>query len=81
MFKPKMFLILLVLVNCELDFDYHNYESLTSILKNYSKIYPTKTYLYSIGSSVQNRSLWVIAISDRNPDKHIILRPGKKNFF
>lgn len=36
-----------------LDFNYHNYDQFTLVLKNYSQWYPTKTYLYSIGQSVQ----------------------------
>jgi hypothetical protein len=36
-----------------LDFKYHNYAQITSLLKNYSSSFPTKTYLYSIGKNVQ----------------------------
>jgi hypothetical protein len=36
-----------------LDFNYHNYAQFTSLLKNYSINFPDKTYLYSIGQSVQ----------------------------
>ena len=64
--------------NCDLEFNYHNYNSIQALLQNYSKNFPTKTYLYSIGSSVLNRKLWVLAISDSNPDKHLPLRPEAK---
>ncbi len=64
--------------NTELQFTYHNHDSLTSILKQFASDYPTKTYLYSIGKSVQNRELWVLALADTNPDKHLTLRPEVK---
>lgn len=73
--------ILIKLVNCEvstLNYEYHNYDSFTAILKSYVKNFPNKTYLYSIGQSVQGRELWVINIADTNPDKHVILRPDAK---
>ena len=69
---------IITLIKSDLDFGYHNYDSFTSILKNYASKYPTKTYLYSIGKSVQNRELWVLALADSNPDKHMTLRPEVK---
>jgi carboxypeptidase M len=62
----------------QLEFIYHNYEHLTNILKSYASNYPTKAYLYTIGKSVQKRELWVLALADSNPDKHILLRPEAK---
>lgn len=59
-------------------FQYHNHEQLTTFLKDLAAKYPTKTYLYSIGKTVQNRDLWVMAIADSNPQKHVILRPEAK---
>ena len=74
-----LFLSFSPLNNCfDLDFGYHKYDSLTSILKNYSQNYPNKVYLYSIGKSVLNRDLWVLALADSNPDKHVSLRPEAK---
>lgn len=35
------------------DFSYHNYDSMTAILRNYSTRYPELSQLYSIGKSVQ----------------------------
>ena len=61
--------------SCSLDFNYHNYTQLTQVLQKYANTYPTKTYLYSIGQSVMGRQLWVLALSDSNPDKRITLRP------
>jgi hypothetical protein len=81
----KLLLLLLLLINkkclsnlTKLEFVYHSYENLTNILKFYSKSYPTKTFLYSIGKSVENRELWVLALADSNPDKHMTLRPEAK---
>ena len=59
---------------CVLNFEYHSYDELTDILKSFIVNYPTKAYLYSIGKSVQNRELWVLAIADSEPDKHVSLR-------
>lgn len=61
-----------------LNAEYHNYNSLTTLLQNYVTQFPTKAYLYSIGKSVQNRDLWVIAISDSQPNVHVALRPEAK---
>jgi hypothetical protein len=66
------------LASSDLDFGYHDYASFTSILQSYAQKYPTKTYLYSIGKSVQNRDLWVIALADSNPTGHVPLRPEVK---
>jgi murein tripeptide amidase MpaA len=60
------------------DFGYHHYNDLSSLLRNYSVRFPTKTHLYSIGKSVQGRDLWVMAIAERNPDRHEIMRPEAK---
>lgn len=56
---------------------HHNYESMTSLLKQLHKDYPKLTHLYSIGKSVQDRELLVLALSANNPDKH---EPGKPEF-
>lgn len=61
-----------------INFEYHHYNGLTSLFKNYSTQYPNKTYLYSIGKSVLGRDLWVLAIADHNPQKHVLLRPEAK---
>ncbi len=58
--------------------EYHNYTDLTSILFSYAQKYPDKTYLYTIGKSVQNRELWVMALADSEPGTHKSLRPEAK---
>lgn len=68
---PKLF-------KCTLDFNYHNYTQLTSILQSYAIKYPTKTYLYSIGQSFEKRELWVLAICNDKPNVHMSLRPEVK---
>jgi hypothetical protein len=74
-----VFICLTKHLNCKLDFNYHNYTQLTKVLQQYANTYPTKTYLYSIGQSVMGRQLWVLALSNDNPDKHIPLRPEVYN--
>jgi hypothetical protein len=66
------------LVKSALDFGYHNYVSLNATLYRYQQQFPDKVWLYSIGKSVQNRDLLVVAISDSKPNQHIQLRPEAK---
>lgn len=57
-------------------FRHHNYEEMTWLLKDYSRKYRKIAHLYDIGTSVQNRKLWVMEISN-NPGKH---EPGEPEF-
>ena len=59
-----------------ISFRHHNYEEMTWLLKDYSKKYDEIARLYDIGTSVQNRKLWVMEISN-NPGKH---EPGEPEF-
>ena len=52
---------------------HHNYEQLTWFMKYFAEEYPAITRLYSIGTTVQNRQLWAMEISD-NPGRH---EPGE----
>jgi carboxypeptidase M len=60
------------------DFVYHSYANLTSLLQGWAQKYPTKAYLYSIGKSVEDRDLWVMALADSQPNVHLTLRPEAK---
>ncbi len=62
----------------ELDFVYHDYENMVDILKNFQLNFPEKIHLYSIGKSVLQRDLWVLAIANTHPNKHVTLRPEVK---
>lgn len=55
----------------------HNYVEMTEWLKEYAKKYPNITWLYSIGESIQNRSLWVFVIS-KHPRTHVLGVPEFK---
>ena len=55
---------------------YHNYDSLTKLLRDYAAAYPHITHLFSVGKSVQNRELWVMRITD-NPN---VQEPGEPMF-
>ena len=46
---------------------YHTYESLTAELQQIAAAHPTIVRLYSLGSSVQGRTLWMVKIT-KNPD-------------
>lgn len=61
-----------------IDFSHHNYVQLTNYLQQLAQAYPSNTYLYSIGKSVQGRELWVLAIADSNPNIHVSMRPDSK---
>jgi len=61
----------------QLDFNYHNYEEMTTWLKQFSAVYTNLTALYSIGKSVQGRDLWVMVVSS-SPFKHMKGRPDVK---
>lgn len=50
---------------------------MTEWLKGYATKYPNITWLYSIGESVQNRTLWVLAIS-KSPRIHALGVPEFK---
>jgi carboxypeptidase D len=59
-------------------YKYHNYNDITQLLQGYKTTYPQNVYLYSIGKSVRNRDLWVVAIAKVDPDIHISMRPEVK---
>ncbi len=65
-------------VKNELDYGYHSYSDITALLQRYNQQFSTKTHLYSIGKTVENRDLWVLAIADSQPDGHVPLRPETK---
>lgn len=55
----------------------HNYETMTQWLNDFAKRFPNITWLYSIGESVENRSLWVLCIS-KSPKIHRVGVPEFK---
>lgn len=59
-------------------FKYTNYTELTNKLQSYASNFPNKCYLYSIGKSLNNKELWVLALADNNPKVHVTLRPEVK---
>ncbi|XP_045606804.2 carboxypeptidase D isoform X1 [Procambarus clarkii] len=58
------------------EFWYHHYPDLEAFMRKFAKKYPNLARLYSIGSSVQGRELYVMEISD-NPGIH---EPGEPEF-
>lgn len=54
---------------------YQTYDQVVTQLKKHASDHPKRTYLYSIGKSVQGRDLWVMAIANSQPDTHVVLRP------
>ncbi|XP_075711125.1 carboxypeptidase M isoform X2 [Rhinoderma darwinii] len=60
-----------------LDFSYHNFGQLETILKDFNSRYPTITYLHSIGKSVEGRNLWVLVVG-KYPNTHTVGIPEFK---
>ncbi|RWS24665.1 Csa-PI kinase-like protein [Leptotrombidium deliense] len=61
----------------KIDFNYHNYDSMTNILRDINTAYPDITHLYSIGRSVQGRELWVLMLT-KDPQTEVLLKPNFK---
>ena len=57
---------------------YLYFDELSARLSQISKEHPTKTFIYSIGKSVEQRDLWVMAIAKTKPESHVLLRPEIK---
>ena len=57
---------------------FYYFHQMESRLKDFAMKYPSKTFLYSIGKSVENRDIWVLAVSESNPHVHLTLRPDIK---
>ena len=51
------------------EFTHHHQTAMLAFLQRYNSLYPSITRLYSIGTSVMNRTLWVFEITD-HPGKH-----------
>lgn len=60
-----------------IELTYHNYDEMTTFLKNVSARYPELVRLYSIGTSVQGRQLWVALVS-KNVRNNQLLKPNIK---
>lgn len=60
-----------------IEFKHHNYAAMEKFLKELNANYPNITKLYSIGSSVQGRELYVMEIT-KNPGKHSSEKPEVK---
>ncbi|XP_043192809.1 carboxypeptidase M-like isoform X2 [Amphibalanus amphitrite] len=58
-------------------FSYHNYDQLTAYMRKVAAERPDITALYSIGTSVQGRELWVLVVS-ASPYEHMIGKPNVK---
>lgn len=61
----------------EVDFSYHRYPQMTSLLQDMARQHPDLTRLYSIGKSLQGRELWVMLVTN-DPLDEPILKPNVK---
>lgn len=62
----------------KIEFTYHDYDAMTSLLKNVSATFPDLVRLYTIGTSVQGRQLWVALVSATRNNHDQSLRPNIK---
>lgn len=62
----------------KIDLAYHNYEEMTKLMKKVAATYPDLVRLYSIGTSVQGRQLWVALVSADNGREDTLLKPHVK---
>lgn len=62
----------------KIELAYHNYEDMTGLLQNVSARFPNLVRLYSIGTSVQGRQLWVVLVSGNNDRGDTLLKPHVK---
>ncbi|CAG0903327.1 unnamed protein product, partial [Cyprideis torosa] len=60
-----------------LNYAYHDYDSMTAWLLQFSRQNSDLTALYSIGDSVRGRKLWVMVVSS-SPQKHVLGQPEVK---
>lgn len=60
-----------------IDWTYHHYDDMTSLLKNVSNKFPNLVRLYSIGTSTGGRQLWVAKVSS-DVNKSQLLVPNIK---
>ncbi|CAG2116459.1 unnamed protein product, partial [Medioppia subpectinata] len=73
-----VFYILVDVSTCvQINYVYHNYTSMTGILKSINKTNSDLVYLYSIGKSVEGRELWVLLIT-KDPAREVVLKPNVK---
>lgn len=82
MFIVLLLVIAVLFMNLELALaeppGYRNYEQISADLAKFAQDHSTRTHLYSIGKSVENRDLWVLAIANAKPNEHVKLRPEIK---
>ncbi|CAF4188623.1 unnamed protein product, partial [Rotaria sp. Silwood2] len=80
-FKVQLHFLIISIVfygNDAIEYRYHNYSEMTSILQDLASRYSTKASLVEIGKSQKGRSLWAMALSAYAPNQHILLRPEVK---
>ncbi|XP_013783691.1 carboxypeptidase M-like [Limulus polyphemus] len=61
----------------DVDYQYHRYDDMTTLLQNITNRFPELTKLYSIGLSVDRKELWVILLSS-TPNERPLLKPNVK---
>lgn len=55
----------------ELDFQhFHTYDEATALLKKWAAAYPDLVELYSVGESLEGRTIWQITITNKKTGKH-----------
>lgn len=62
----------------KIELTYHDYNEMTDLLKNVSARFPDLVRLYSIGTSVEGRQLWVVLVSKDVRNTNTLMKPNVK---
>lgn len=62
----------------KIELTYHDHDEMTDLLKNVSARFPDLVRLYSIGTSVEGRQLWVVLISNDVRNTDTLMKPNVK---
>ncbi len=60
---PVLLILLKQSISVQINYVYHNYTTMTGILKSINRTHPELVFLYSIGKSVNGKELWVLLIT------------------
>jgi len=61
-----------------IELTYHNYDEMTKLLKEASRLFPNLVRVYTIGRSVEGRELWVAMVSSDVQQDDKLLKPHMK---
>jgi hypothetical protein len=60
---PVLLILVKQSISIQINYVYHNYTTMTGILKSINRTHSELVSLYSIGKSVKGKELWVVLIT------------------